>query len=223
MAAELHRQIHVQTTASKQATTPVRKYLPKVFELEGFGKLSKSSIQAHLDLYQGYVVQTNAVLDSIAALEKMGGELVEDPARPAESLAHRLSFELNGIALHELFFEQYLHGSGTSSGSFERAACFNFGSFEQWQASVRAVARTRGAGWVLTVYDEQRSFLHNVWVGSHDLHVPAGLRVVFVLDLWEHAYLEDYGVKGREEYVDTALGEVCRECLDSRIDKATGA
>jgi len=222
MAVELHRKIHVQTTASKQATTPVRKYLPKVFELEGFGKLSKASIQAHLDLYQGYVVQTNAVLDSIAALEKVGGELVEDPARPAESLAHRLSFELNGIVLHELFFEQYLHGSGTSSGSFERAVCFNFGSFEHWQASVRAVARTRGAGWVLTVYDEQRSFLHNVWVGSHDLHVPAGHRVVFVLDLWEHAYLEDYGVKGREEYVDAALGEVCRECLDSRIDKATG-
>ena len=99
MGAEPHRQIHVQT-ASKQATSPVRKYLPKVFELEGFGKLSAASMQAHLDLYQGYVVQTNAVLDSIAALEKVGGELVEDPARPGENLARRLSFELNGIVLH---------------------------------------------------------------------------------------------------------------------------
>jgi Fe-Mn family superoxide dismutase len=221
MAAEVHRQIHIQT-ASKLATSPVRKYVPKVFELEGFGKLSAASIQAHLDLYQGYVVQTNAVLDSLARLERAGGELVEDPARPAESLARRLSFELNGIVLHELFFEQYLHGTSGSTGSFERAACFNFGSFEQWQASVRAVARTREIGWVVTVFDEQRSFLHNVWVGSHDLHVPANHRVVFVLDLWEHAYLGDYGVKGREEYVDAALGEVCRECLDLRIDKATG-
>ena len=221
MSAQLHREIHVQTTASKQAGAPVRRYLPKVFDLKGFGKLSRASIDAHLDLYQGYVVQTNAVLDSIAALEKVGGELVEDPARPAESLAHRLSFELNGIVLHELFFEQYLHGSAGASGSFERAACFNFGSFEQWQASVRAVARTRGTGWVLTVYDEQRSFLHNVWVGSHDLHVPAAHRVVFVLDLWEHAYLNDYGVSGREEYVDAALGEICRECMDARIDRAT--
>ena len=42
------------------------------------------------------------------------------------------------------------------------------------------------------------------------------------VDLWEHAYLEDYGVKGREEYVDAALSDVCRECLDGRIDRATG-
>jgi len=220
--AEAIRQIHVQTT-SQQASTPVRKYLPKVFELEGLGKTSAASMQAHLDLYQGYVVQTNAVLDSMAGLEKMGGELVDDPARPAENLARRLSFELNGITLHELFFEQYLRGSApASSGSFERAACFNFGSFDKWQASVRAVAKTRGAGWVVTVFDEQRSYLHNVWVASHDLHVPVGHRPVFVLDLWEHAYLLDYGVKGREEYVDAILCEVCRECLDARIDKATG-
>ena len=219
--ADPARQINIQTT-SQQNATPVRKYLPKVFELKGFSKLSAAGIQAHLDLYQGYVVQTNAVMDSIAGLEKVGGELIDDPARPAESLARRLSFELNGIVLHELFFEQYLPGSATSSGSFERAACFNFGSFEKWQSSVRAVAKTRGNGWAVTVFDEQRSYLHNVWVASHDLHVPVGHHPVFVLDLWEHAYLQDYGVKGREEYVDAALCDVCRECLDARVDRASG-
>lgn len=219
MSAPSRRHIEVKTSP-QQATAPVRKYMPKVFELEGFGKLSAASIQQHLDLYQAYVVQTNAVLDSIAGLEKIGGELLEDPARPAESLARRLSFELNGVVLHELFFEQYLHGSTAASGAFERAACFNFGSIEQWQASVRAVAKTRGSGWVLSVFDEQRSYLHNVWVDSHDLHVPVGHRPVFVLDLWEHAYMDDYGARGREQYVDAALGELCRECLDSRIDRA---
>src|SRR3954469_6686374 len=98
MPAEPMREISVQT-ASHHPTARVRKYLPKVFELEGFGKLSAASIQGHLDLYQGYVVQTNAILDSIAGLEKIGGELLEDPARPAESLARRLSFELSGVML----------------------------------------------------------------------------------------------------------------------------
>ncbi len=199
-------------------TTPVRRYVPRPFEMEGFGKLSAASIAMHLDLYQGYIVQTNAVLDSIAGLDKMGGELVEDPARPAEALARRLSFELSGVILHEMFFGQYLPANCEATGAFERAACQNFGSVDQWQGAVRAIAKTRGNGWVATLYDAQRTYLHNVWIASHDLHVPAGLRPVFVLDLWEHAYLADYGVKGRGEYVDAALQAAVMSCLDARVD-----
>lgn len=197
---------------------PARRYVPRPFETEGFGKLSAATMAQHLDLYQGYIVQTNAVLDSLAGLDKVGGEMLEDPARPAESLARRLSFELGGVLLHELYFGQYLPAACEPTGSFDRLLKQNFGSAEQWHAAVRALAKTRGNGWVATLFDVERGYLHNVWINSHDLHVPAGLRPVFVLDLWEHAYLADYGVKGRGEYVDAALQAAVPACLDSRID-----
>ncbi len=207
-------------SAQDGGVVPARRYLSKPFEVESFGKLSTACIAAHLDLYQGYVVQANAVLDSIALLDRVGGELLEDPARPAESLARRLSFELGGVVLHEMYFSQFLACPGDSSGSFERMARQNFGSIEQWMAAVRLLAKTRGIGWVVTLLDVERGYLHNVWVDSHDLHVPVGFDPVFVLDMWEHAWLQDYGVKGREEYVEAALHAVSMTCLDRRVDKA---
>ena len=197
--------------------TPLRKYVAKPFEIEAFGKLSAATLDTHMGLYQGYVVQTNSVLESMAQLDKVGGELLEIPVRPAEALARRLAFELNGITLHELFFEQYLKDVHPESGAFERAAAQNFGRVEQWRGSVAALARARGPGWVVTAFDEGRGYLHNFWIDMHQLSVPAGLRVVFVLDLWEHAFLADYGPKGRGEYVDAALQAACMGCLDARI------
>jgi superoxide dismutase, Fe-Mn family len=207
-------------SAQDGGVAPARRYVSKPFDIQSFGKLSNACVAAHLDLYQGYVVHANAVLDSIALLDRVGGELLEDPARPAESLARRLSFELGGVVLHEMYFSQFLGCEAQSSGSFERMARQNFGSIEQWMASVRLLAKTRGIGWVVTLFDSDRGYLHNVWVASHDLHVPVGFDPVFVLDLWEHAWLPDYGVKGREEYVEAALHAVSMSCLDHRIDQA---
>jgi superoxide dismutase len=50
--------------------------------------------------------------------------------------------------------------------------------------------------------------------------VPAGHSIVFVLDLWEHAYLADYGSKGRDDYSEAALQTASPGCLDARIDRA---
>jgi Fe-Mn family superoxide dismutase len=66
------------------------------------------------------------------------------------------------------------------------------------------------------VFDASRGYLHNIWVSSHDMHVPAGMRPVFALDMWEHAWLADYGLKGREEYVEAVLRAACVQCFDTR-------
>jgi len=200
-------------------STPVRQYVARPFEPALFGKLGAASVNAHLGLYQGYVTQTNAVLESIAQRERLESAHADHLAAP-ESLARRLSFELNGLVLHELFFEQYLPATHEGSGAFERAACHNFGSVERWKAGVRALSKARGPGWVVTVLDEQRDYLHNLWIALHELYVPAGHRILFALDLWEHAYINDYGVKGRDEYAEAALQAASLACLDARIDRA---
>lgn len=208
------------TTGALTETAPVRKYVSRTFESPLFGKLTAASVNAHLELYRGYVTQANAVLESITQRDRLEGNQVTPLTVSPGGLAKRLAFELNGVVLHELFFEQYLPGAHEGSGAFERAACHNFGSLEKWRAGVRALAKTRGPGWVVTVLDEQRDYLHNVWIALHELYVPAGHRIVFVLDEWEHAYLTDYGTKGRDDYSEAALQAVSMGCLDARIDRA---
>jgi Fe-Mn family superoxide dismutase len=216
----------VATTQTQRAAdtfaepVPVRKYVSKPFDSPSFGKLTAASVNMHLELYQGYVTQANAVLESIAQRDRLESSQTNPLTVSPGSLAKRLAFELNGVMLHELFFEQYLAGAHEGSGAFERAACHNFGSMDKWKAGVLALAKTRGPGWVVTVLDEQRDYLHNAWIALHELYVPAGHRIVFVLDLWEHAYLSDYGTKGRDDYSQAALQAAAVSCLDGRIDRA---
>jgi Fe-Mn family superoxide dismutase len=183
--------------------------------MQAFGSLGAAAIDTHMALYQGYVAQSNAVIEAMAFPDS-GGER-EDPARPAEALARRLSFELNGVTLHELYFEQYVKAGSAGDGAFERAAGGSFGQIGQWRSSISALAGTRGSGWVITALDEGRGYLHNFWIDIHHLNVPAGLRVIFVLDLWEHAYMADYGAKGRAAYAEAALQAADMACLDARI------
>lgn len=206
--------------ATSTEAAPVRKYVSRSFETPLFGKLTAASVNAHLDLYHGYITQANSVLESITQRNRLEASQVNSLTVSPGGLAKRLAFELNGVVLHELFFEQYAAGTHEGSGAFERAACHNFGSVEKWKSGVRALAKTRGPGWVVTVLDEQRDYLHNVWIALHELYVPAGHRVVFVLDEWEHAYMTDYGTKGRDDYSEAALQAVSLGCLDARIDRA---
>jgi len=39
---------------------------------------------------------------------------------------------------------------------------------------------------------------------------------VFVLDLWEHAYLRDFGVRGREQWVETVLDNTSWKVIEER-------
>jgi Fe-Mn family superoxide dismutase len=38
--------------------------------------------------------------------------------------------------------------------------------------------------------------------------MPAGVETIFVLDLWEHAYLIDFAPSRRDDYVETVLRNV---------------
>ena len=82
-------------------------------------------------------------------------------------------------------------------------ACF--GGIDGWLADVKTMGETRGSGWVVTFWDPAIGLLTNTWIDLHHLAVPVGQRVVFVLDLWEHAYWTDYGAKGRGKYIDGML------------------
>ena len=65
------------------------------------------------------------------------------------------------------------------------------------------VVAERGPGWVLAYWDAQSQRLVNGWIDLHELTGTES--VVFVLDLWEHAYWNDFGPEGRASYVDTIL------------------
>ena len=58
----------------------------------------------------------------------------------------------------------------------------------------------RGIGWVILYCDKQANRLFNVWINEHDAGHFAGCQPLLVIDVFEHAYMLDYGIK-RADYI----------------------
>ena len=188
-------------------------YEVREFDLSKLKGISREAIDDHLHLYRGYVENTNKLLKvALAAKANQGKQ--PDP----EGWVHRLGFEFNGMVLHELFFDQLRGPSGDlpSDGVLAEAADISFGSVKGWRDHMRTVARTRGTGWVMSARDWASNRLLTFWIEQHHVGVPAGLEPVFVLDLWEHAYLRDFGVRGREQWVETVLENIDWKVVEER-------
>ena len=129
-------------------------------------------------------------------------------------LNRRLGWEFNGMRLHELYF-----GNLTKTvraidvgSSLHAAIVKEFGSYEMWEKDFRSIGAMRGIGWVILYYDktdvENGRRLFNVWVNEHDVGHMAGATPLLVMDVFEHAYIRDYGI-ARKEYIEKFMA-----CID---------
>jgi superoxide dismutase, Fe-Mn family len=191
-------------------------YEVRPFDLSGVQGLSKKAIDLHLGLYKTYVEQLNKLLEQSPQRAGAAAPLALD------GYNRRFAFEYNGVALHELFFEQLAgkRRQPRSEGDFTDALHQDFGDFPGWKASVEALAKTRGVGWVLTVRERGQERLHNCWIDLHHLSLPANCDVVFALDLWEHAYMIDFTPAQRADYVKIVLDNVDWPVVEQRLEPA---
>ncbi len=165
--------------------------------LLGMAGFSDTLLKNHFTLYQGYVNNTNKVMET---LEKMLKENKQGEPEFAE-LKRRLGWEWNGMRLHELYFEN-LGGDGDpgKAPNLMKAIEAQKGSVEACVQDFQATAAMRGIGWVVTYQDIAHGAVINQWINEHDVGHPAGLNPILVLDVFEHAYMIDYGLK-RADYV----------------------
>lgn len=180
--------------------------------MEGF---SDTLLKNHFTLYQGYVNNTNKVMETLENMLKEGKQGEYEFAE----LKRRLGWEWNGMRLHELYFEN-LGGAGdpTKAPTFMKAVEAQFGSFDACAKDFMAVAAMRGIGWVVTYQDIAHGIIFNQWINEHDVGHPAGLNPLLVLDVFEHAYMIDYGLK-RADYVAAFFKNVKWEEVEKRYVK----
>ncbi|MEO6184803.1 MAG: Fe-Mn family superoxide dismutase, partial [Steroidobacteraceae bacterium] len=188
----------------------------KDFKIAAFGGLSAASIEAHLGLYKGYAEQTAAVMTELQAAAKAPSTAAVLTSR--ETLARRLAFEGNGERLHELFFEQFGAPTAPAQGDFDQALASRFGSFQGWQDDILELGKTRGPGWVATCAGAHG--IENYWIDLHELTLPAESPILYLVDLWEHAYWTDYGAKGRERYMRDLFAHTNWDILEQRHARA---
>ncbi len=172
--------------------------------LLGLTKLDDSLLKMHFKLYQGYVNNANYLIQEISKLANSGKELTYEFG----ALKRRLGWEFDGMRLHELYFSNMGKKTSLSKNSPLYQSIVNyFGSYKNWERDFKATGKIRGIGWVILYFDPAQNRLINVWINEHDLgHLATG-DIILVMDVWEHAYLTQFGLD-RGEYIDAFFDSI---------------
>jgi Fe-Mn family superoxide dismutase len=135
-------------------------------------------------------------------------------------LKRRLGWEFNGMRLHELYFEN-LGGNGDMSKApnLLKRKKEQFGSAELCAKDFKATAAMRGIGWVVMYEDIKTGLLVNQWINEHDVGHLSGCHPILVLDVFEHAFMIDYGLK-RANYIESFFKNVKWEVVEERLETA---
>ncbi len=183
-------------------------YEEKKFDLIGMEGFSDQLLQNHFKLYAGYVKRTNVTIEKLKTLDKSTVEYAE--------VKRRFGWEFNGMRLHELYFGNLVKGGKEVSEDFSKKLEQEFGSFDAWKEDFLATASMPGIGWVILVWDPVNNKLFNTWVNEHDTGFLAGCEPLLVMDVFEHAFMVDYGL-AKGDYVKAFFNNINWETVVERI------
>jgi superoxide dismutase, Fe-Mn family len=190
-------------------------YEIKTFNLPEMEGISAKSVEEHLGLYAGYVKNFNSISSLI-------GEYLKDAEKNAHAISElirRRSFEFGGMRLHENYFAQF---EGTSTplnvnGALATALAKDFGSVETAIMHVKQVGMMRGPGWSILYYDTEGQTFHIGFTGEQHQGHFVTLPIILALDVWEHAFILDYGAQGKGKYIDAFFKNLNWEVMEKRF------
>jgi len=191
-------------------------YEAKKFDLPALDGISQKSVEEHLSLYQGYVKNFNAI-------SALLGEYAKDAEKNAHALSElirRRSFEFDGMRLHELYFAQFEGGSTplAAGGALEQALIQDYHKQEYFLEMFKAIGNMRGPGWAMLYWDPAaKQFLTGFSGEQHQGHFVT-LPVILALDVWEHAFLLDYGATGKAKYIEAFLKNLNWGVVEKRFE-----
>ncbi len=194
-------------------------YQEKKFTIPSLEGISAKSVEEHLSLYAGYVKNFNA----LSALLPEYAQDSEKHAHALSELIRRRSFEFGGMRLHELYFAQFEGGATPLSpdSAFAQQLIAEYQKPEHFIAMFRAIGMMRGPGWALLYWDPiGKQFLTGFSGEQHQGHFVT-LPIILALDVWEHAFLLDYGVQGKGKYIDAFFKNLNWSVIEKRFSQPT--
>ena len=187
--------------------------------------LSASQIEQHIKLYKGYVGKTKEIKEKLDAADL----LTQTPAAnatysPIRELLMEQSYALNGVVYHELYFGNLGGPGGDPSGDLKAAIEGRWGSLGKFNDHLKAAGKSM-RGWVIMGWNTRDGALHTYGLDMHNMWSPTNVIPIVCLDVYEHAYMIDYGIN-RASYLDAFMKnldwEVCAKRLAVARKHPTG-
>ena len=176
--------------------------LPYAFDaLEPY--IDAKTMEIHHDKHHAaYVANLNKALEGHPELQELSvEELLKQIDKVPESIRTAVRNNGGGHLNHSMFWKiMKKGGGGEPSGDFAGAVGKTFGSFADFKKTFTQAATTRfGSGWAWLLIRDGKLTVEST--ANQDNPVMDGGKVIFGLDVWEHAYYLKYQNR-RPEYIE---------------------
>lgn len=177
--------------------------------------VSKKQFDVHLALYEGYVNKINEIWNEL----KVDGEREKANATYSKyrGLKRGETYALNGVILHELYFENMGGTQNTPMGPALDLINQYYGSYDNWKKDFIACGKA-ARGWAVLAFDQRNRSLVNILCDSHDEGNVWNAYPILIMDVYEHAYFVDYENK-KADYIDKFMQDINWAVVNKRVQK----
>ncbi|HYE11980.1 MAG TPA: superoxide dismutase [Patescibacteria group bacterium] len=177
--------------------------------------VSKVQYDVHLALYEGYVNKINEIWRELnSAPDRESANATYSKYR---GLKKGETYALNGVILHELYFDNLGGSNNTLGGAALTLINQFFGSYENWKEDFIACGKAT-RGWAVLAYDQRSKSLVNILCDSHDEGNVWNAYPLIIMDVYEHAYFVDYQNK-KADYIDKFMLDINWDAVNRRAQK----
>lgn len=195
---------------------PLQKYVAKKYNhllgerLTGF---SDGLLKSHFALYEGYISKINELEDRIKTFDTNNQDTINFRGWHLEQTSM-----LNGAVLHELYFGNLGSENKEPKGALFKMINRDFGSLTSFIGHLKAVGKIFH-GWSFAAYNYRTGKINIYGLERHNLNVPTMVYPILVLDVYEHAYMIDYGTD-KKKYLDVFVSNLDWKPVQERLELA---
>jgi Fe-Mn family superoxide dismutase len=193
----------------------VFKLTPKEYDFSSVQGITLKQLQQHYKLYEGYVSKMNEIWN----IPNDAKEFKDSNATYSKMRSLKLgeTFALNGVKLHQLYFQNMTGGFNNPTGEIIKLIKRDFNSYEnflQYFKNVGLAVR----GWAILAIDPLDKRLHVFGSDAHDVGAVWNSYPLLIMDVYEHAYFMDFGTD-RSKYIDTFIKNINWRIVNGRLQK----
>lgn len=164
----------------------------KKFNFDDVKGISEKQLNQHYQLYLGYINSLDNIMTTLSTEQQNNYEY--------RGLKEGESYSLNGVILHELYFSNLGQTPVKPARELIWLINRNFGNYHNWLNDFLYTAKV-ARGWAILAYDYRDESLHNIMQDAHNVGVVWQAWPLLVLDVYEHAYMIDFGIN-KEKYLE---------------------
>ncbi len=188
--------------------------IEKKFDFQSIKGISSNQLMQHYQLYKNYVQKINQIWSELEQNQFVNPNTTYSPYR---ALKDAETYALNGVKLHELYFENLGGTKNIPYGKILKKLIQDFGNYENWKTDLLNAGKS-ARGWVITAYDPIDKKIRNYLCDAHNKGGIWKAYPLLVLDVYEHAYMIDFGIK-RDKYLDIFIQNINWEIIENRYNK----